>query len=169
MSDLGEQLRQSMRHWPSGVSVVTSAMDGQRHGMTVNSFTSISLEPPIVAVTLGHPTRTYRLVHESGVFGVTILSAAQRELSDRFAGRGVNEEDRFEGLDTVTLATGAPFLAGGLAFVDCRVVYNYAMPASTLFIGQVVATRSEPSVEPLIYLNRSYYDLTHDLRTAKPG
>lgn len=170
----GELLRRAMRHWVTGVAIVTSVYEGAAHGMTVNSFNSISLDPPIVTVTMNHNTRTCYLVRQSRVFGVTVLSQLQHALAERFAGRGDETEDRMAGLDTFNLVTGAPLITGGLAFVDCRVVYEYPMRLSTLFIAEVLAAQSIPlkpaapvsdgpvaealamSQEPLVYFNRTF-------------
>lgn len=148
-----------MRHWTTGVSVVTSFYGDSQHGMTVNSLASLSLDPPMVSVSLANATRTYELVERTGVFGVTILAADQQNISDRFAGRDGSVENRFKGLDTFTLCSGVPFLRGGLAFLDCRVVFSYPLPNSTLFIGQVVAVESLQEADPLIYHNRVYRKL----------
>jgi flavin reductase (DIM6/NTAB) family NADH-FMN oxidoreductase RutF len=90
-----EKLRRAMRAWTTGVAIVTSIYEGQQYGMTVNSFTSISLEPPLISVTLKQLTHTHDLVVKSGMFSVTILTAAQKELSDRFAGKMPSILDRF--------------------------------------------------------------------------
>jgi flavin reductase (DIM6/NTAB) family NADH-FMN oxidoreductase RutF len=157
MSTTGEELRNAMRKWVTGVSVVSSISEGIRHGMTVNSFTSISLDPPIVTVTLANDTRTYQLVMRSGVFGLTVLSNQQQFVSDRFAGRDLETSDRFEGMDTFQLQTGCPLITGGLAFLDCRVVHTYPMPLSTLFIGEVIVGKSIEATNPLIYFNRNFF------------
>lgn len=155
----GEQLRRAMRRWVSGVAIVTSHHAGVVHGMTVNSFGSISLDPPLVTVTMNQGTRTCYLVEQSGIFSVTVLSAAQQALAERFAGRGDPGTDRMAGLDTFSLATGAPLIHGGLAFIDCQVIHQYATPLSLLFIGEVVAVRVAEAGEdlhPLVYANRSF-------------
>jgi flavin reductase (DIM6/NTAB) family NADH-FMN oxidoreductase RutF len=159
MSDLGELLRQSMRHWPTGVSVVTSHFENQCHGMTVNSFASVALEPPIVLFTLAHATRTYSLVIQSGIAGITILGEDQAAVSDRFAGRIPEDGDRFAGLSTFHLVTGAPLLAGGLAFLDCRVREVHPLEHSTLFLMDVVAAQPAEDGRPLLYFNRGYHKL----------
>ncbi|MGZ9223072.1 MAG: flavin reductase family protein, partial [Anaerolineales bacterium] len=92
-----EKLRHAMRAWTSGVAIVTSIYEGQQYGMTVNSFTSISLQPPLISVTLKRLTHTHDLVEKSGLFSVTILTAAQKELSDRFAGKMPGITNRFDG------------------------------------------------------------------------
>jgi flavin reductase (DIM6/NTAB) family NADH-FMN oxidoreductase RutF len=159
MSDLGELLRLSMRSWPTGVSIVTSQFESHRHGMTVNSFASVSLEPPIVLFTLAHVTRTYSLVIQSGIAAITLLSEDQSLTSDHFAGRVPEDSDRFAGLETFQLVTGAPLLAGGLAFLDCRVRATHPFEHSTLFLMDVVAAQPAAGGRPLLYFNREYHKL----------
>ena len=154
---LPDLLRQSMRHWVAGVTVVSSQYDGLRHGMTVNSFTSVSLDPPLVTVTLANDTRTHALVEQAGWFGVSILSERQQELSDRFAGRVPEEGDRFAGVEVVERAGQAPLIAGALAGLECRVVHSFPMAHSTLFIGQVEDVWHGPEEQPLVYWNRKYH------------
>jgi flavin reductase (DIM6/NTAB) family NADH-FMN oxidoreductase RutF len=90
-----EQLRRAWRAWTTGVAVITAVHDGQRYGMTVNSLASISLEPPVVSVTLRQTTHTHDLVAKFGEFSVTILAADQAGISDRFAGKIPDVIDRF--------------------------------------------------------------------------
>jgi len=155
----GEQLRSAMRHWVTGVSIVTSFHNGAQHGMTVNSFVSISLEPALVTVTLAKGTRTHALVKGSGRFGVTILSADQQPLAEIFAGRVPDGGDRFAGVGTFYLHTSVPFLRGGLAALDCKVVHTHDLPKSTLFIGQVEEVSILEGGEALIYVGRSFHKL----------
>ncbi|MBI5297207.1 MAG: flavin reductase family protein [Chloroflexi bacterium] len=155
-----EQLRLAMRAWSSGVTVVTAAHDGEQHGMTVSSFTSVSLEPPLIIISLHTESRTHRLVHAAGTFAVSILSADQRDISDRFAGRAAENEDRFRGLETETLVTGAPVLTGALARLDCRVVQVISAGMNTIFLAEVVAARGDGEGQPLVYHHRAYWKLT---------
>ena len=149
-----------MRAWTSGVTIVTAAHAGEQHGLTVNSFTSISLEPPLVIVSLQTESRTHRLVENSRAFAVTILSADQQELSDRFAGRIPDVEDRLAGVETETLLTGAPLIKGGLAWFDCRVTQVIPFEASTLFLAEVITAQENGTDNPLIYHNRNYHRLS---------
>jgi len=152
-------LRETMRQWTTGVTVLSSRHEDWRHGMTVNSFTSISLDPPMVLVSLNRLSRVYRMVAQSGVFGITILAEDQREISERFAGRTPDDADRFEGLETFPLATGAPFIRGGLAFLDCVATRSIEVGGNTLFFGQVVAVQAEPGGKPLAYHQQDYQRL----------
>ncbi len=159
MSDLGEDLRRALRHWASGVSIATSEFEGVRHGMTVNSLASVSLEPPVILMTLQHATRTYELVRQSKIVGITFLGEGQAALSDRFAGKIPEDGDRFSGLETFTWKTGAPLIAGGTAYLDCQVRSVYPLEQSTLFILDVVAARPAADDLPLVYFNRLYHRL----------
>ena len=154
-----EQLRLSMRAWVSGVTVVTASHAGERHGMTVSSFTSVALEPPLIIISLQTASRTHQLVSQANAFAVTILAEDQRELSERFAGRLGDAEDRLAGLETETLVTGAPFLKGGLAYLDCRVMQSIPLGTNTLFLAEVVAARGNGTGQPLVYHDRQYHKL----------
>ena len=155
-----EALRGAMRAWTAGVTVLTSVYEGQRHGMTVNSFTSISLDPALITISLQAASRTHELVSKSRVFGLTILSAEQAEVSDVFAGRTPDGQDRFAGLQTESLVTGSPLVVGGLAWMDCRVAQTFDAGMNTLFIAEVVAARGNGEGQPLIYHNRKYWRLS---------
>jgi len=155
-----EALRSAMRAWTAGVTVLTAVHEGQRHGMTVNSFTSISLEPAFITISLQGGSRTHELVSKSRAFGLTILSTEQAGVSNVFAGRVEGVEDRFAGLQTETLVTGSPLIVGGLAWLDCRVVQTFDAGANTLFIAEVVAARGTGEGQPLVYHNREYWQLS---------
>jgi flavin reductase (DIM6/NTAB) family NADH-FMN oxidoreductase RutF len=153
----GEQLRQAMRRWVTGVTIVTSQQDEVRHGMTVNSFVSISLDPPLVSVTLAVDTRTFAMVRATGLFGVTVLAQDQAHLSDIFAGRVPDGGDRFAEVEPFHLTGLIPLISGGLAALECRVVHEYPIKNSTLFIGEVQAAWHREDGEPLLYFNRAYH------------
>ncbi|MHB0987947.1 MAG: flavin reductase family protein [Bellilinea sp.] len=159
MQVTAEMVRHAMRRWTTGVAVVTARLDEQIHGMTVNSFTSISLEPPLVAVTLAAGTRTQSLVEQTGVFGIIILSERQADISDRFAGRTPAGEDRFAGLETFELNSGVPLLRAGLVSLDCRVVHRYPTETATLYVARVTAIQHTSEESPLVYHNRLYHKL----------
>ena len=149
-----------MRAWSAGVMVATTAHEGHIHGMTVNSFTSISLDPAMIIISLQQSTRTHEFLTKSRVFGLTILSVEQSKISDLFAGRFPDIEHRFAGLQTETLVTGSPLIVGGLAWIDCRVVQTFDAGMNTLFIAEVLAACSFGENQPLIYHNRKYWELS---------
>ena len=155
-----EKLRRAMRAWTTGVAIVTSIYQGEQYGMTVNSFTSVSIDPPLICVTLKRLTHTYDLVEKSGMFSVTILTAAQRELSDRFAGKTPQILDRFADIQTETISLDAPVFKDGMAYFDCRVVNSMPVGENTLFVAEVLDARGEGGGQPLVYHNRDYWTLT---------
>ena len=148
-----------MRAWTAGVTVVAAAHEGQTHGMTVNSFTSISLEPPMITISLQTGSRTHELIEASGAFGLTILSSEQSQVSDIFAGRIKDVEDRFAGLKIATLTTGSPLIEGGLAWMDCRLAQTFEVGVNSLLIAEVAAAKGSGEGKPLIYHNREYWEL----------
>ena len=154
-----EQLRHAMRAWTTGVAVVTAQHAGHRYGMTVNSFTSISLDPPLISVALKRLTHTCELVEKSNEFSITILSSGQKDLSIRFAGKQPNVPDRFAGVPTETLSIQAPLIEDGIAFFNCRVVQAIPVGENTLFVAEVIAARGEGEGDPLVYHNRVYWKL----------
>lgn len=156
------QLRDVLRFWTTGVTIVSAAHGGLQHGMTVNSFTSLSLEPPLVSVSLEKVTRTHSLVMQAGRFGVSILAAEQRELSDRFAGRESESGDRFAGVEVFYLESGSPLLAQALAFFDCAVSARHDAGTHTIFISEVLAAGAATDADgrkPLAYFNRGYREI----------
>ena len=155
-----ETLRRAMRAWTTGVAIVTSIYGDQQYGMTVNSFTSISLEPPLISVALRQLTHTHELVVKSGMFSITILTSAQKELSDRFAGKLPNITNRFDGVQTETVSLDSPVFKDGMAYFDCRVVNSIPVGENTLFVAEVLDARGEVEGEPLVYHNREYWKLT---------
>jgi flavin reductase (DIM6/NTAB) family NADH-FMN oxidoreductase RutF len=151
-----EEFRRAMRQWATGVTIVSVAYQGILHGMAVSSFTSLALHPPLVLISLERGTRTHGMLEQAGFFGVTILAQDQWEISDRFAGRHTEHQNRFENVETFTLVSGAPFLTGGLAYFDCRVISSTQAGTHTIFVGDVLATQTVEEGRPLLYYNQAY-------------
>lgn len=152
-----DEFRSAMRRWATGVTIVTVQADAVRNGMTVSSFTSLSLEPPLVMVSLEQTAKTTALIMSSGAFGISILADHQEVISDRFAGRIPEILDKFDGLEWMSLTTGAPLLVDALVGFDCRVVSSHAVGTHQLIIGEVLALRSGINSNPLIYFERDYH------------
>ena len=110
----GEAYRDALRHFASGVTIVTVRAGEEVHGLTVSAFCSVSPEPPLVAVVIDHRHTAHPLLEApDAVFAVNVLSQDQVELSNRFA--WLKDEDRFAAGDWETAATGAPVLRSALA------------------------------------------------------
>jgi flavin reductase (DIM6/NTAB) family NADH-FMN oxidoreductase RutF len=153
-------LRQAMRFWATGVTIVTAAYEGVQHGMTVSSFTSVSLTPPQVLISLAQNARTHDLIMRSRNFGISILDSSQTDLSDRFAGRVPDEMDRLDGIETISLVSGVPLIKQGLARLDCHVVTTLGSGTHTIFIAEVLSAQSGEAGDPLLYFNRGYQKIT---------
>ncbi|UHQ96289.1 flavin reductase family protein (plasmid) [Natrinema halophilum] len=118
--------------------MVTLARDPP-HGLTANAFTSVSLDPPLVLVSVDHETKTYELLESGEVDGfcVNILSADQQFLGEYFAGMADDEESPFESEATTTGPTGAVIFEESLAYIDCEVYDAVEQGDHTLYIGEV--------------------------------
>ena len=151
-----EEYREALRHFPSGVTILTIKAGDVKHGLTVSAFASVSPEPPLIAVMIDQRHHAYPLLETEGaVFAVSILRQDQEELSNRFA--WVKDEDRFAVGDWITATTGAPVLADAEAWLDCTIHDRFAAGTHTVYLGEVQASRvPEPDVAPLLYWNRGY-------------
>ena len=155
-----EQLKGAMRAWITGVAIVTGIHNNHMHGMTANSFNSIALVPPTVLVALRRQTRTQKLVQSGGVFAVSILSRAQLDLAQRFAGQVDLNQARFDGVETFAMITGAPLIKGAIAFFDCLVVHTFDVGGTSVFLGEVLAAKNlRGDQDPLLYFNREWRKL----------
>ena len=134
----GLVMRRTMGRFLTGVAVVTTKSGDEMHGMTINSLTSISLEPPILMVSLTFGARTTDALLESGKFAVSILGAKQEAIARRFATRG---GERFEGGEFEYTENGLPVVRDALSQADCAVVNQYEIGDHQVFFGQVTSCR----------------------------
>lgn len=153
-----EALRATMRRWASGVSVVTSAHEGRRAGMTVSAFFSVSLEPPTILVALHEGAETLAHLRRSGTFAVSLLGASQEAVSARFAGYGLPPgADRFEGARVEVRPSGVAVLTDAVAWIEAKVTALHASGTHVLVLGEVIATAAREGAEgPLVYWDRAY-------------
>lgn len=160
MSITSEQYRDALRHFPSGVTIVTIRAGDQRHGLTVSAFASVSPDPPLIIVMIDHRHSAHTLIEQPGAtFAVNILAEEQIELSNRFA--WVKDEDRFAVGNWTTAATGAPVLSDALGWLDCSVHSRHPAGTHTIYVGEVQeASVPRPEREPLVYWNRGYRKLS---------
>ena len=148
--------RDVMRSFPTGVTIVGSAHDGQKRGMTVNSFTSVSLNPPTVLICIMKDSRCHPVIERSGVFSVSVLAENQSELSRKFADHDEVDVHRFVGVDHHVGDTGAPLVDGALAELECAVEDQLGTGDHTVFVGKVVSAKVTSDESPLVF-HRSRY------------
>jgi flavin reductase (DIM6/NTAB) family NADH-FMN oxidoreductase RutF len=147
------EYRRACSRFATGITIATIAgVDGSPQGLTANSFSSVSLDPPLVLVSVDVAASVHVHFVAAKSFAINILDETQRELSERFAfGRG----DRFEGLDWAPGITGAPVIAGSLAVLECVVREHFEGGDHTIFLGEVVRAESRDG-QPLIYYASEY-------------
>jgi len=151
-----ELFKQVMRRWASAVTIVTTSVNDAVYGLTVSGFAGISLDPPLVMVSVGHDQNSHVWLQDGGCYAVNFLTEDQIDLSDRFAGRRPDVPDRFAGVPYHTQASGAPILDGCLAWFDCRVVAAHVVGDHTIFIGEVLAGEVVKEARPLLYYDGAY-------------
>jgi flavin reductase (DIM6/NTAB) family NADH-FMN oxidoreductase RutF len=148
-----------MRQWATGVTLVTASSGRVHHGMTVSSFTSVSLSPPLILVSLSNDARTREMITQSQRFAVSVLAEDQQELADRFAGRIADSADRFEGVQHRLSGLGNPIPDGCLATLDCQVAEIFEAGNHSILIGQVENLEVGRDAPPLLYYDRDYRKL----------
>jgi flavin reductase (DIM6/NTAB) family NADH-FMN oxidoreductase RutF len=137
----------------TGVTVATvRASDGTPHGITASSFTSVSIEPPLILICIDYGCTFLSHFRACANFAVNILAESQRDLSVKFA---QEPEGRFEGVDWYTKVTGAPLLLGCIAYIECRLSSIVEAGDHAIFLGEVIHAES-PGGRPLLYFHRDY-------------
>jgi len=151
-----EEFRRACGRFATGVTIA-SVLDesGMPHGLTVSSFCSVSLDPPLVLICLGRETASLETFRNAKHFGINVLAQDQRGLSERFARKG---HDRFDGLEWTSGETGVPLLAGAIAQMECEVVQRIPAGDHDIFVGEIVNARVHKG-EPLIHFSSRYSKL----------
>jgi flavin reductase (DIM6/NTAB) family NADH-FMN oxidoreductase RutF len=146
-----DAFRMAMGNVATPVSIVTAHEDGTPHGTTVSAFASLSMDPPMILVSLDRRSELLGLIRRTGSFGVNVLGAHQAGTASMFASKGV---DRFAGIDW-TLEDGAPRLNGSAGWVACRLEALVDGGDHEIALGTVVHAEHE-TIEPLTYHNRRF-------------
>lgn len=146
------RFRHVMGHFPTGVGVITTALDGEPYGMTANSITSVSLDPVMILVCFHREARTAAAVKRSGHFAVNLLREDQEDLSRHFSEPG---EDRFEGVEIEYTDTGTPLLPGCVGYLLCRVAQVVEAGDHDVVLAQVEDCRAHGG-NPLVFFLGGY-------------
>jgi 3-hydroxy-9,10-secoandrosta-1,3,5(10)-triene-9,17-dione monooxygenase reductase component len=147
------KFRQTLGRFPTGVTVITAMSEGQPVGLAVGSFTSLSLEPPLVLFCPANTSSSWPRIHEAGVFCVNVLGEDQLEVCKRMASK---EPDKFAGVPWTTKVTGSPVIEGALAWIDCTITEVLPGGDHAIVIGRVedLDCRDEPG--PLVFYRGGY-------------
>ncbi len=152
------EFRNTLGRFATGVTVITTEKEGQIHGMTANAFMSVSLDPPLVLVSVDNRAMMHKLLPQTKRYGVSILAEDQEPLSNHFARRPV------EGLSIPFIVKhGVPVLDGAVAQIVARVVEEHKAGDHTLYIGHVEHVEWTDE-KPLLFFTGQY----HHLKVEKP-
>src|SRR6476469_5450747 len=146
------QFKMAMSHFASGVTIVTTEHDGKPYGLTVASFASLSLHPPLVLVCIEKTVKSHDAMVAAKKFGVSILGSDQSDVSGRFASK---VDDKFAGAATRRGELGIPLIEGALCTIECRVRDQLPGGDHSIFIGEVVDVQAREGA-PLVYFRSGY-------------
>lgn len=159
------RLREVLGHWPTGVAVVTALSEsGEPSGMVVGSFSSVSLDPPLVSFFATRNSSSFAAIRSAGVFCANVLSADQEDLCRQFSRPG---PDKFAGVPWHQAPTGSPILHGGLAWVDCTVESVAEAGDHFAMFGRVVHLSHVRYDSPLIFHRGAFGRLLPVARDAR--
>lgn len=148
----GQAFRRVVGNLTSGVSVITTTVEGVRHGMTASSVTSLSLDPPMMLVCVNSSVPMSRSISSAGRFAVNVLDGSGASLAHQFA---TPSEDKFKDVDVVDVA-GVPLLRGALARLVCDVEEEVSGGTHIIFLGRVIHAEAEHEGEPLAYFRGKF-------------
>lgn len=145
--------RRVMGHFATGVTVITAVEGEEPVGIAANSFTSVSLDPPLVLFCAATSSSTWPRIEAAGHFCINVLAESQEELCRLFATKGA---DRFKATGWGTAETGAPVLNGSLAWIDCTVEATHDAGDHVIVVGRVQALDSTGDGKPLLFYRGGY-------------
>jgi flavin reductase len=153
----GQEFRQTVGSFATGVTVVTTRGDEHAYGMTANSFSSVSLDPPLVLVCAIAGTEGSEVISRNGKFAVNILAADQEPISRYFSSKDrPRGADAFRDVSHRDGVTGCPILDGVAGHLDCTLVASHDAGDHVIFIGEVQALDVTPDVQPLLFHGGGY-------------
>jgi flavin reductase (DIM6/NTAB) family NADH-FMN oxidoreductase RutF len=148
--------RQLIGHFATGVTVITTAVDGMLHGMTANAITSVSLDPLLLLVCVDKTAHTHGQLLANPFFTVNILSVSQEGVSRLFAEKGPPEKGTLRGVPFRQGANGVPVLSEAVAYIECAISDQWDAGDHTIFIASVSDGAIENDVAPLIFFRGGY-------------
>lgn len=147
------RFRDVLGHFATGVTIITAMEGDEPVGMAANSFTSLSLEPPLVLFCVAQSSTTWPRIEPSGKFAVNILGEGHEDLSNLFAQRGA---DRFKIAKWHTGVSGSPVLDDAIAYIDCELEAQYPGGDHTIVVGRVLDFDLREGARPLLFFQGGY-------------
>lgn len=150
-----DSFRHVLGHYPTGVAVITASTESGPVGMAMNSFTALSLDPPLVLFCPAESSTTWPVLRKAGSIAVNVLSAGQESASRAFAARGA---DRFDQVEWLPGGNGAPLLADALGWLECTVQAEYPAGDHTVVIAKIEQMGVHGAItDPLVFFRGRYY------------
>ena len=159
MVDIGERMRLAMRRVPTPVTVVTAAARDEIRGITVGSFTSVSLNPPLISFNVARQARMHGVIVEAENFAVHLLADTQADLSTAFAEPHKAGGEQFRGIDHTMGDFGVPVLVDAAVVFHCVAWAVHPGGDHSLVIGRVRRVEKGEEADPLVYFDRCYHHL----------
>jgi flavin reductase (DIM6/NTAB) family NADH-FMN oxidoreductase RutF len=157
VSETGLEQRSLFRRWPAGVSIVVADVGGHRHGRTVSSLVSLSLDPPLVGISVAHSASIHELLRDAETWGVSVLAGGQEELAQRFARSGVPPLILWDGVEV--REDDPRLIAGAAGWLVARTVDTLVTGDHTFFVGHVESVEEGQVATTLVYAYRTYHAL----------
>ncbi len=150
--------REALGHYASGITVITSHLDGEPIGFTCQSFYSVSTSPPLVSFSVMASSASYPKIRQAGRFVVNILSDEQAGISNQFARKGT---DKWHTVEWQQSPLGNPIIAGSLHWLDCEIHAEHTAGDHLIVIGEVKALslQATPVTQPLLYFKGQYCNI----------
>ena len=148
-----KRFRDVLGHFATGVTIITAVDDGEPVGLAANSFTSLSLDPPLVLFCVANSSSTWPRIEAAGTFAINILGEGHEDLSNLFAKKGA---DRFSATPWHTGVSGAPVLDEAIAYLDCRFEAEYPGGDHTIVVGRVLDLDLREGARPLLFFKGKY-------------
>ncbi|MCB1160286.1 MAG: flavin reductase family protein [Leptospiraceae bacterium] len=159
MSISNEDFKKALSAFASGVTVITYKAGEEMGGLTVSSFASLSLEPPLILFNLNKSAISHEKILETKSFAVNILSADGEDVSNKFASSKENKHELVKKVGYTVKETGSPLLRSCLAIMDCSLESVYDGGDHSIIVGRALYTDTDPTKRPLLYYNRAYYKI----------
>ena len=152
----GDELREVMRRFPAPVSVVTTQIERERFGLTVGSLVSLSLEPPLIGISIGKESSSHEPIRRAGGWAASLLSGNQSRVAQHFARSGIPPIALWNSVDVRDGKRG-PLVDGALGWLECRTVAEHEAGDHTIFIGAVESVELGAPGPGLVYREGEYH------------
>jgi flavin reductase (DIM6/NTAB) family NADH-FMN oxidoreductase RutF len=155
-----DDFRDVLARFASGVTVVTTADDDGYHGVTISSFCSVSIDPPLVLACVDRTIQSHEMIARAPAFAVNILARDQSFLAEQFSGRTPLADPRFSRVPHRLSERGIPLIQGTVAWLECRAWATYDGGDHSIYVGEVEHLGPGESDDPLIYFDRRLTELS---------